>query len=418
MDTNIIIHHVGGRNGSISFNFSKYFKDNFTVILYEPDKDALEQIKNYSKEYYGKYYVLPYCLDSALSNKTLNINRDPYTSSLLKQNKNFKDYYYFQNGIRNNYDYLWGEATETIIEYKVNTTTLDTILSTDTIPAPDIFCLDTQGSEHAILKGSEKALKKVIAIISEVEFSPLYENQSLFGDIYHFLQKFGFEFVYFDKLKEMSAMPGPISARGRGTHMFADALFIKKTEQIQLDFQNELEQKLAIIKLVFVLINLGHIENAIKLLSTTHALTAVNDDQDLLNIKYVKFCNDFYLSVCDENNHKNKIPTFSETFMFNESMNPNQDEYKSKTLLDDTKINAWVLVKNFIKKTPFILLLRFVRKKLGHLDEKIFLFKNQKNSKIEELLLNYGLSDIAHLVKENRLKCIFGLYKNKKATRI
>src|SRR3990167_11391608 len=95
MDTNIIIHHVGGRNGSISFNFSKYFKDNLTVVLYEPDEDALEQIENYSIGKYGKYHVIPYCLDSTISNKTLNINRDPYTSSLLNKTKKFKDIIFF-----------------------------------------------------------------------------------------------------------------------------------------------------------------------------------------------------------------------------------------------------------------------------------------------------------------------------------
>src|SRR3990167_8915808 len=190
MDTNIIIHHVGGRNGSTSFNFSKYFKNNFTTVLYEPDTDALETMESYCKENYDRYYILPYCLDSTISSKILNINRDPYTSSLLKQNPKFKDYYYFQSGHRHNYDYLWGEATETIIKSTVNTTTLDTILVTENIPSQDILCIDTQGSEHAILEGSEKALSKVLAVISEVEFSPLYENQPLFGDIAYFLMKF------------------------------------------------------------------------------------------------------------------------------------------------------------------------------------------------------------------------------------
>ena len=289
MDTNIIIHHVGGRNGSISFDFPKYFKDDLTIVLYEADGDALERIENHSNEHYGKHHVLPYCLDSTISNKILNINRDPYTSSLLKQNTKFKDYYYFQDGARHNYDYLWGDATETIIESKVNTTTLDTILATENIPSPDIFCIDTQGSEYDILKGSEKALTKVLAIISEVEFSPLYENQPLFSDISRFLQQFGFQFIYFNKLKEMGAVRTPITARGRGTHMFSDALFVKSVEQIQLDFSDELECKLAIIKLAFFLISSGYIEKAIKLLNTTDALKIIIQNKNLLDIKYIKF---------------------------------------------------------------------------------------------------------------------------------
>ena len=411
MDTNIIIHHVGGRNGSIGFDFPAYFKDDFTIILYEPDEDALERIEKHSNDYYGKHYVFPYCLDSTTSHKTLNINRDPYTSSLLKQNPKFKDYYYFQNGDRHNYDYLWGEATETIIESKVKTTTLDTILANENIPAPDIYCLDTQGSEHAILKGSEKTLPNVLAIISEVEFSPLYENQSLFGDIFHYLQKFGFEFIYFNKLKEMSASPTPIVARGRGTHMFSDALFVKTIEQIRIDFPNESERKLATIKLVYFLLNAGHIGKAMNILKVTDALTIVNENKNLLDVKYIKFCNDFYLTVCAANQNINKMPTFGDMFSPSQSMQRKADEEKEPFSVKNKTIG--ILIKNRLKKTPFIFVVRVVRRILHKLQQVIFMWKNNKNTQIEKLLMDHGLSEVANLVKENRLNCTLGLRRNR-----
>src|SRR3990167_1720542 len=414
MDTNIIIHHVGGRNGSTSFNFSKYFKNNFTTVLYEPDTDALETMESYCKENYDRYYILPYCLDSTISSKILNINRDPFTSSLLKQNPRFKDYYYVQSGSQNNYDYVWGETTETIIETTVKTTTLDTILKTENIPTPDILSIDTQGSEYAILKGSENTLTKVLAIISEVEFSPLYENQALFGDICHFLYQFGFEFVSFDKLKEMSEMSAPIVARGKGSHMFSDALFVKSFEKIKIDFPHEMERKLAVLKLAFFLITSGYIEKAIKLLQASDALTLVNENNHLLKERYIKFCNDFYSKIYSVNNSLNRMPTFAETFTLDQSMGVTKINAQNiMPSLSKKNSNSWFLLKNMLRKTPLRFCVHLLRRIFHTISEAIFLRRNTRHTAIEELLFHCGLSNVANLVKQNRLKCSLGLYRNR-----
>jgi hypothetical protein len=44
MNSYIIIYHVSGRVGSMSFNIPDYFRNYFSVVLYEPDKGAIERI--------------------------------------------------------------------------------------------------------------------------------------------------------------------------------------------------------------------------------------------------------------------------------------------------------------------------------------------------------------------------------------
>ena len=414
MESNIIIHHVGGRAGSMSFNIPSCFRNDFTVVLYEPDKDALERIEKYSQQYYGQHYVLPHCLDNKTSIKTLNINRDPNTSSLLKQNPKYKEYYHFQDGNRN-YDYVWGETSETIIETEVNTTTLDRVIETEDIPSPDIFCIDTQGSEYNILEGSLKALTKTLAVIAEVEFSPLYINQPLFGDMCHFLQQYNFEFVYFNNLKEMSPMPVSIAARGKGFHMFADAVFIKPIEQIEIDFPDEHERKLAIIKLVFFLICSGYIEMAIKLMKTTDVIGLIKKDKKLLNTHYIKFCCEFYSVASAANHSKNTMPTFAETFTLDQSMQrSNATAGNLKTPIQNNNIfHIKLMLKNALKKiTPLALLVHLFNNTINRIAELSFIWKNKKDTDIEKLFIDYKLYDIASLVKKNRLKCILGLYRN------
>lgn len=60
-------------------------------------------------------------------------------------------------------------------------------------PAPHIVKLDTQGNELDILKSfSGEDWQEVLAIQTEVEFEPFYENQPLFRDVDDFLVSKGF----------------------------------------------------------------------------------------------------------------------------------------------------------------------------------------------------------------------------------
>ena len=416
MGNNIIIHHVGGRGGSMSFNPPTHFCNDFTVVLYEPDKDALELIKERARQYYGQHYVLPYCLDNKKSTKTLNINRDPNTSSLLKQNPRYKEYYYFQDG-NHSYDYIWGETSETIIEAEVNTTSLDIIVETENVPEPDIFCIDTQGSEYNILEGSVKTLRKTLVVISELEFSPLYTNQPLFGDLCHLLQQHGFEFIYFDTLAEMSPMSVSATFRGKGFHMYGDGIFIKSLSQIEIDFSDIHERKLAIIKLVFFLISSAFIEMAVSLIKKTNVFNIIEDHRKLLDVEYIKFCYEFYTITCTPSLSKYRVPTFAETFTLDQSMQRSNAIITNvkKNKFDNRISNIKLALKNRLKKiTPLAAMVYFFNNNMDRLMELIFLWKNNKNTDIESFFIYYKQYNTAALLKKNRLKCQLGLYRNAK----
>jgi hypothetical protein len=68
------------------------------------------------------------------------------------------------------------------------TTTLDDFLAERGVEVVH----DTQGFEHRILRGSEKALHSCHFFLVEVEFNTLYEGQPLFCDVDKFLRDRGF----------------------------------------------------------------------------------------------------------------------------------------------------------------------------------------------------------------------------------
>ncbi len=76
---------------------------------------------------------------------------------------------------------------------RVEVTTLDDVLTRHAVGALGCLKLDTQGTELAILKGAEKALRPALGVEVEVEFLSIYERQPLFGDVDEFLRAQGFE---------------------------------------------------------------------------------------------------------------------------------------------------------------------------------------------------------------------------------
>jgi FkbM family methyltransferase len=97
---------------------------------------------------------------------------------------------------------------------------LDSYVSEQRMPPPDLIKLDVQGYELKVLEGGPGALSFAKALICEVSFVELYEGQCLFGDVVAFLAARGFA----------------VSAFGRETAtgtpvVQADVLFLKDTSR-------------------------------------------------------------------------------------------------------------------------------------------------------------------------------------------
>lgn len=174
---------VGSLGGihPITENFSNYLN----VVCFEPNKKELENIeKKYKKNNYAKIVYSEKALFRDKGTKILHIAKLDTNSSLLRTSDEFIKRYQATN-------------FETIEQKKIKTTTIDLIideeLRKENIKA-EFIKIDTQGTEYQILEGAKSNLKSnTVAILCEVEFFPLYENQKLFEDVIIYLRKFGFK---------------------------------------------------------------------------------------------------------------------------------------------------------------------------------------------------------------------------------
>ena len=117
-------------------------------------------------------------------------------SSLLRPSESFASRYQVP-----------GFAIENIGSRQTNT--LDNIIyETDESAAPygEFLKLDVQGAELEVLQGAERVLsERTVAVIAEVSFCELYENQPLFGDVASFLKSKGFGFYGFHAMSHRAS---------------------------------------------------------------------------------------------------------------------------------------------------------------------------------------------------------------------
>lgn len=105
---------------------------------------------------------------------------DPLCASLYEPDTRFCDVF-------NNLD---GQRIARVAE--VRTSSLDTFLADERLPAPDFIKMDVQGAELEVLQGADGALRDLLGVISEALFVPMYKNQPLYGEIDAFLRNHGF----------------------------------------------------------------------------------------------------------------------------------------------------------------------------------------------------------------------------------
>lgn len=105
-------------------------------------------------------------------------------------------------------------GTETVGFEDVEVRTLDDLFRDQDLARPLLLKLDVQGFELEALRGAERLLARVDAVLTECSFLPFYEGQPLFEDVLQFLAGLGFR---------LSA--GAISSQQRGRWEQGDFLF-------------------------------------------------------------------------------------------------------------------------------------------------------------------------------------------------
>ena len=226
------VHHIGGRGGpSTSFPAGSKANADIVYVVYDADADCIEQIIDISNNEQSSTIVLPYAVGEIQDRGTLYITYDPYMSSILEPIQNTGLSYPYP-GV--SYDYVVDEALRVLEKRKVELMSLDFILAKHPeIPKPQFLSIDTQGSELSILKGAKKTLETVVAVMVEVEFTKIYKDQPLFGDVHDFLLELGFVLMDLEHGIGTTPSRGPVGARAKGQLSWGDALYFRKPENAE-----------------------------------------------------------------------------------------------------------------------------------------------------------------------------------------
>lgn len=167
------IIHVGAHKGQ---ELSLYAKVNPKEIwLFEPQKDIFKVLVEECKPYkWAKCHNLALGSQAGVSKIYKSKTNSGESSSLLAPHLHLQ-----------HFPTVLFEGQE-----DVQVETLDNLLQKDF--EPTILCMDTQGYELQILKGSTNTLKTINLIITEFSTKEFYKGCPLLSDMDSFLNQIGF----------------------------------------------------------------------------------------------------------------------------------------------------------------------------------------------------------------------------------
>jgi FkbM family methyltransferase len=182
-------------------------------IGFEPDAEEYKKLKENAA---ARFTYINAAVGARNERRRFYVTRNPGCSSLLQPNQAF--YSRFKD---------CGPEVAVVYEQEIETVALDSCLPAEGINTVDILDLDTQGSELDILRGAQSLLSKTtVAVKSEVEFSPLYLEQSLFADVDSFLRSIGFMLFDLSRI-HCRRDQFPSNALTRGQLLWGDALYLR-----------------------------------------------------------------------------------------------------------------------------------------------------------------------------------------------
>lgn len=189
------------------------------VTAFEVDDDLCAKLNAEARP--GVHYV------SAALGKTTEVRTfyetvAPMCGSLYPPNEELLQFY-------NNLEVAYLKETS-----EIHTTSLDAFMKAEGLPSIDFVKIDVQGAELEIFQGGVETLKHAVAIVSEVEFIPLYHGQPLFGDVSAYLAEQGLMFQKFLGIAGRTVRPLLRGGSGNfpSQNMWADAVFVTDIRQL------------------------------------------------------------------------------------------------------------------------------------------------------------------------------------------
>jgi FkbM family methyltransferase len=279
-DLALSVHHIGGRAGTRCFPILPVFEHDIVNVLYEADRSSHAGIHEATENLPSKTFILGDCLSGKAGPRPFYLYSNRYLSSLYRLLPGHANTYSFDRQFGWDDDPGSKSLAETL---RLDTVTLDQVMARDAgkIPPPNFLSLDTQGSELEILQGGTDTITNhVVAIMTEVEFVPVYEAQPLFGDVEPYLSAQGFELASLEVFSTTgTSNRTSVGLRGRGFTQGGEALFLRRLETLEdTPSRDVLLLKQAFIAFVFGFFDRTH-QIASRLPDDFLAATSQNRDQ-------------------------------------------------------------------------------------------------------------------------------------------
>lgn len=209
-DKPIVIADVGCRWGFAERFLGEDCKKSFRIFGFDPDETECARLQESYKGFPDGYITcVPVGLAGSPGSRNLYLTKEPACSSLHPPSQMLSEGYPALDCI----------GLERIVS--VNVTTLDVWASENHVSAIDYIKVDTQGTELEILKGGENIINTTRFIDIEVEFNPIYEGQTLFGETDVYLRSKGFVLWRLSNLIHYSLGGKPLPVPG-GTSVVFD----------------------------------------------------------------------------------------------------------------------------------------------------------------------------------------------------
>ncbi len=222
----IYIHHIGGIGNYGHARTLSVLRDVEWIIY-----DALEESLSSARLPGARYRMVPKCIaGNNASRVRFYVTEAGSASSLLRPAESAASYTMV---IPDGRIQVWGLHTKIVKTLELDTHTLDSLVERGEVPPVDFLSVDAQGAELSILNGASKMLStRTTAVICEVEFSRLYEDQPLFPDVQYRLRKDGFRPCELYNRQYMNVQPYPAQIGGKGFLTAAEALFMKEPNSV------------------------------------------------------------------------------------------------------------------------------------------------------------------------------------------
>ena len=201
------IFDVGANTGQFARAIHEVLPEAY-IHSFEPLRECFEELKIAMRDVY-KFQAFNTALADRNGEEMFYRSAWSPSSSLLPMNQLHKD----------NFPFTAGQSKGTVTVRR-----LDDYIDESTVDGEILVKLDVQGCEDRVIMGGKCLLGRTKVVIVETSTAALYDGQPLFHDIFALLDQLGFR--YNGALSQaFSAIDGSV--------LYADSVFIKKTQQLQ-----------------------------------------------------------------------------------------------------------------------------------------------------------------------------------------